>query len=109
MGDEALRLVAETVRGKLRRHDLLGRYGGDELALLFPETPLAGARQVSERIRRAVADLRLTHGEIPVPVTISAGLVARRADELLAAACQRADAALYKAKESGRNHVTAVA
>jgi diguanylate cyclase (GGDEF)-like protein/PAS domain S-box-containing protein len=108
MGDEALRQVGETVRGKLRRHDLLGRYGGDELALLFPETPLEGARQVSERIRRAVADLRLTHGEIPVPLTISAGLVARRPDELLATACQRADAALYAAKDSGRNRIISV-
>ena len=49
--------MAETVRGELRRHDLLGRYGGDELALLFPETPLEGARQVTERIRRAVAEI----------------------------------------------------
>ena len=63
MGDEALRLVAETVRGKLRRHDLLGRYGGDELALLFPETPLEGARQVSDRIRRAVAEIQLSPGQ----------------------------------------------
>jgi diguanylate cyclase (GGDEF)-like protein/PAS domain S-box-containing protein len=109
MGDEALRLVAERVRGELRRHDLLGRYGGDELALLFPETPLEGARQVSDRIRRAVADIRLTHGEIPVTLTISAGLVARRPDELLIAACQRADAALYAAKDSGRDRVVGVA
>jgi diguanylate cyclase (GGDEF)-like protein/PAS domain S-box-containing protein len=108
VGDEALRLVAETVRGKLRRHDLLGRYGGDELALLFPETALDGARQVSERIRRAVAHIRLKHGEIPVALTISAGLVVRRPDELLTAACQRADAALYQAKDSGRDCVVAV-
>ena len=105
MGDEALRLVAETVRGKLRRHDLLGRYGGDELALLFPETPLEGARQVSDRIRRAVADIRLTHETAPVKLTISAGVVSRRADELLTAACERADAALYEAKDSGRDCV----
>src|SRR5471032_3162714 len=102
-GDEALRLVADTVRGKLRRHDLLGRYGGDELALLFPETPIEGARQVSDRIRRAVADIRLTHGDLEVKLTISGGLVARRDDELLVAACQRADAALYEAKDSGRD------
>ena len=109
MGDEALRLVAETVRSKLRRHDLLGRYGGDELALLFPETPLEGAQQVSDRIRRAVAGIRLTHGELEVKLTISGGLVARRDDELLVAACQRADAALYAAKDSGRDCVVGVA
>ena len=105
MGDEALRLVAETVRGKLRRHDLLGRYGGDELALLFPETPLDGARQVSDRIRQAVSEIQLTHGGEPVKLTISAGLVARRQDEILTAACGRADAALYQAKDSGRDRV----
>jgi diguanylate cyclase (GGDEF)-like protein/PAS domain S-box-containing protein len=109
VGDEALRLVAETVRGKLRRHDLLGRYGGDELALLFPETALEGARQVSDRIRRAVADIQLTHGGIAVRLTISAGLVSRRTDELLTAACRRADAALYEAKDSGRDCVVGVA
>jgi diguanylate cyclase (GGDEF)-like protein/PAS domain S-box-containing protein len=105
MGDEALRLVAETVRAKLRGHDLLGRYGGDELALLFPETSLEGAKQVSDRIRRAVAELRLMQGDVPVPLTISAGLVERRADEELTAACGRADAALYEAKDSGRDCV----
>ena len=108
IGDEALRAVAETVRGKLRRHDLLGRYGGDELALLFPETPLEGARQVSDRIRRAVAGIELAHGEITVKLTISAGLVARRGDEGLAVACQRADAALYEAKDAGRDCVVGI-
>jgi diguanylate cyclase (GGDEF)-like protein/PAS domain S-box-containing protein len=104
-GDEALRLVAETVRGKLRRHDLLGRYGGDELSLLFPETALEGAQQVSDRIRRAAAEITLMHGEIPVKLTISAGLVERRPDETLTVACQRADAALYEAKDAGRDCV----
>jgi diguanylate cyclase (GGDEF)-like protein/PAS domain S-box-containing protein len=108
-GDAALRAVAETVRGRLRRHDLLGRYGGDELALLFPETPMEGARRVSDRIRRAVAGIRLTHGTLPVTITISAGLVARRTDEELSTACQRADAALYQAKDSGRDRVVGVA
>lgn len=105
IGDEALRLVVDTVRGELRRHDLIGRYGGDELALLFPETPLEGAKHVSHRMRRAVAELRLTHRGEPVPLTISVGIVARRADETLTMACGRADAALYQAKDSGRDRV----
>jgi diguanylate cyclase (GGDEF)-like protein/PAS domain S-box-containing protein len=104
-GDQALRLVADAVRGELRRHDLLGRYGGDELALLFPETPLEGARQVTDRIRRAVAEIRLTYGDELVKLTISAGLVVLRVDEALTAACQRADEALYQAKGAGRDCV----
>jgi diguanylate cyclase (GGDEF)-like protein/PAS domain S-box-containing protein len=108
-GDEALRLVAATVRVGLRRHDLLGRYGGDELALLFPETPLEGAKQVSDRIRRAVAEISLVRGELPVRLTISAGIVERRPDESLEAACQRADTALYDAKDAGRDCVVGFA
>ena len=105
MGDEALRMVAETVREKLRRQDLLGRYGGDELALLFPETMLDGARQVSDRIRLAVSQLELTHRGDTVKLTISGGVVAGRQDEVLSVACDRADAALYQAKDSGRDRV----
>jgi diguanylate cyclase (GGDEF)-like protein/PAS domain S-box-containing protein len=109
IGDEALSLVSETVRSKLRRHDLLGRYGGDELALLFPETPLEGAQQVSDRIRRAVGEIELLHGDKPVRLTISAGLVERRLDETLTSACQRADKALYEAKGAGRDCVIGTA
>jgi diguanylate cyclase (GGDEF)-like protein/PAS domain S-box-containing protein len=105
IGDEGLRLVAEAARGELRRHDLLGRYGGDELALLFPETALEGARQVTDRIRKAVARLQLTHEGACVRMTISAGLVERRTDETLTVACQRADKALYEAKNAGRDCV----
>jgi diguanylate cyclase (GGDEF)-like protein/PAS domain S-box-containing protein len=108
MGDEALRMVAETVRGKLRRQDLLGRYGGDELALLFPETVLDGAKQVSDRIRLAVSQLELTHRGETVKLTISGGVVAGRQDEVLSVACDRADAALYQAKDSGRDRVVHV-
>ncbi|MBZ5557555.1 MAG: diguanylate cyclase [Acidobacteriia bacterium] len=108
VGDEALRLVAETVRDKLRRHDLLGRYGGEEFALLLPETPLAGATLVVERIRQAVAALAFEHQRSLVTLTISAGVVFRRAEEPLAAALERADAALYAAKDQGRNRVCAV-
>ena len=108
VGDEALRLVAETVRDKLRRHDLLGRYGGEEFALLLPETPLAGATLVVERIRQAVAALAFEHQRSLVTLTISAGVVFRRAEEPLATALERADAALYAAKDQGRNRVCAV-
>ena len=108
VGDDALRLVADTVRGKLRRHDLLGRYGGEEFALLLPETSLDGARLVVDRIRQAVAALAFTHHGDPVPLTISAGVVFRLPDEPLATALERADAALYLAKDQGRNRVCAV-
>ncbi|MBI3399891.1 MAG: diguanylate cyclase [Acidobacteria bacterium] len=109
VGDEALRLVAETVREKLRRHDLLGRYGGEEFALLLPETSLEGATLVVERIRQAVAALEFAHQGSVIDLTISAGVVFRRPDEPLASALERADAALYAAKDQGRNRVCAIA
>ena len=76
---------------------------------LFPETGLEGARQVTDRIRRAVADIQLRHDGTPVRMTISAGLVSRRMEETLTTACQRADKALYEAKSAGRDRVIGVA
>jgi diguanylate cyclase (GGDEF)-like protein/PAS domain S-box-containing protein len=108
VGDAALRLVADTVLDKLRRHDLLGRYGGEEFALLLPETSLEGATLVVDRIRQAVAGLEFAHQQAVVPLTISAGVVFRKPDEPLEAALERADAALSVAKDQGRNRVHAV-
>ena len=68
---------------------------------------LEGAHHVTDRIRRAVAEIELVHGGTPVRLTISAGVVQRRVDEALATACYRADRALYEAKDGGRDRVVA--
>lgn len=103
-GDEVLRAVAGAVRGAVRSFDIPARYGGEELAVVLPETDEDGAIAVAERIRQAVG--RLAVG--PRPVTISIGVAAAPEDgaspaELVAAA----DRALYVSKETGRNRVTA--
>lgn len=110
VGDDCLRRVGQAVSGaRQRAADLAARYGGEELAVLLPCTDLAGAVAVAERMRQAVAGLRITHaGNAPGMVTISAGVAAfaptmegPTPQQLLEAA----DAALYAAKAGGRDRV----
>ena len=107
LGDDALVAVARTVREQVRRQDAVGRYGGEEFAVLLPETELEAARQVIERVRAQVHALALTSAGTPVPLAVSGGVVQRRRGEPLNAALNRADEALYAAKRGGRNRVVA--
>lgn len=108
-GDECLRQVATILREALHRPaDTLVRYGGEEFIVLLPESNLAAAQEIAERLRQAVQARKLVHLYSPIAseVTISLGVAAMNAHEgefgdLLAAA----DAALYQAKEKGRNRV----
>lgn len=108
VGDEVLKQVGAALQGEIRTVDLCARYGGEEMALLLPQTDLAGACQLAERLRRAVVDRPAEVGGRSIPVTISLGVSsypdgARDRDELFAAA----DRALYGAKRAGRNKVVA--
>ncbi len=105
VGDEAIRLVARAIRGTIRRQDEIGRYGGEELMIVCPETELDEAAIVIERARAATSDLTLMHEGERVPLTLSAGVVARGKGEPLREVVRRADAALYQAKTEGRNRV----
>lgn len=109
-GDECLKRVGVTFRDALRYpSDLACRYGGEEFAVLLPETGASDALLVAERLRRHVESLAIPHPSSPVGpvVTVSVGVATRPAEgdagpnELIAAA----DAALYRAKEAGRNRV----
>jgi diguanylate cyclase (GGDEF)-like protein len=109
VGDQMIRRVADAIRGALREYDVPARFGGDEFAILMPETTLFEAISVAERIRRAVEaiELRVTDGSsVVASVSIGAALFpadGRTASELLAAA----DRAVYQAKALGRNRVCA--
>lgn len=105
IGDQALRAVADAARGSLRTVDLLGRYGGEELMVVLPETAVEPAAVALERIRSSVAGLRITAAGDPVRLTVSGGLVQVRTGESLEAALKRADLALYEAKRGGRDRV----
>ncbi|HKA44261.1 MAG TPA: diguanylate cyclase [Burkholderiales bacterium] len=105
-GDEALRHLVRIIRQQLRNQDELGRMGGEEFAVLLPETGQASAAAAAERIRRAVETTPAQYENAQIPMTVSFGVAcwkssAESADALL----RRADTALYAAKSAGRNRV----
>ena len=102
-GDRVLVAVAETLREFLRPTDLVARFGGDEFAVLLPDLKLNQARQTAERIRQQVAGL--SPPSLQTAITISIGIASTTENDDVAALVQRADAAMYDAKESGRNRV----
>ncbi|SFG11108.1 response regulator receiver modulated diguanylate cyclase [Duganella sp. CF458] len=109
-GDRTLRAVARVARNAMRRPcDVAARYGGEELAILMPETDAAQALYVAEGIREAVAQLLIPHEQsIAAPVvTVSIGgaTLPLGGGETSAVLFEAADAALYRAKEAGRNRV----
>ncbi|HEU0186612.1 MAG TPA: DUF484 family protein [Gallionellaceae bacterium] len=114
-GDEVLRNVARLIRLQLRSNDVIARYGGEEFVALLPQTALKQASEIAERIRSSVAaqPIQPLTGE-SLPVTISIGVsllhVASSDDDQILAEklLKDADAALYQAKEGGRNRVVSV-
>ncbi len=106
VGDRVLKEVAQRLSKSVREQDLIGRYGGEEFLLIFPETSLDVAQQVAERIRIHVASTPIHIPEHTVPITISIGLTHYAAGDSLESLLHRADQAMYAAKEAGRNCVT---
>jgi diguanylate cyclase (GGDEF)-like protein len=111
VGDQVLKEIARTLSSLLRDYDLAGRFGGEEFALLLPQTRAVDAMRIAERIRSNIAGLSIiapgSAGGERVQVTVSIGVAAldsgteRKFGQLMAAA----DAALYRAKACGRNQV----
>jgi diguanylate cyclase (GGDEF)-like protein len=106
-GDEVLRKVAVLMAGRLRGHDVLGRYGGEEFCVIAPDTDAEGALALAESLRRVIAATPLAAERGAVPVTVSIGVAhcpantMRELKDLLA----EADAMLYTAKQTGRDRV----
>ena len=110
-GDVVLKAVADTLRGQVRDYDVVGRFGGEEFAILLPGTAEAGALTVGERIRGAIADMTVTvpldgmHAEVD-GLTVSIGIAVHpAAGDTLEKLLLAADTALYRAKSAGRNRV----
>ena len=104
VGDEAIKAIAEACLQGKRKSDIVGRVGGEEFAVLLPETSLTRARVVAERIRKTIANQSLQAHEAQFSITASIGIAEASvsmsgAGSLLAAA----DQALYQAKAKGRN------
>jgi len=104
-GDEVLREISERCRKTLRANDILGRYGGEEFVVVFPETNLEEAGAVAERLRAAVAENPIKIGDNALGVTVSIGLAAYAPGQDIDKLFQKADSALYTAKQDGRNLV----
>jgi len=105
-GDEVLRNVAASMQASIRQPDILGRYGGEEFALIMPDTDTEAAMRVAERIRAEVQTRGVQWQDQRLSITISGGIASyglhgQSGDALIAAA----DAALYAAKRTGRNRV----
>ncbi|MFQ1651787.1 diguanylate cyclase [Aeromonas veronii] len=106
LGDSALMHLGKVMQSVLRSEDVLARIGGDEFAILLPNTTLSAAVSLAERLR-----LQVMHSPLPLPdgdklvITISAGLVENGEGELMESLYARADQMLYQAKQSGRNCV----
>lgn len=106
VGDQVLQTVAQRLQQELREVDLLGRYGGEEFTILLPETDFVGVHRVAERLCQRVGQTPIDTEREPVSITISLGVVGM--DESctsLDVLIDRADQALYTAKQGGGNRV----
>lgn len=106
-GDQVLRVVAYECRSLLRTLDIIGRYGGEEVIMALPETDEENARQVAERLRQHLAQTVISTDSHEVRISVSLGVATANdvAELTLEALINRADQALYGAKQSGRNRV----
>jgi diguanylate cyclase (GGDEF)-like protein len=109
-GDRVLRAIANVIKAQMRGVDTAARYGGEEMAVILPRTEMVGAYNLAERIREAIAELRITTDDDPpraLSVTASLGIAAfpeskaQTGEDLV----RRADRALYRAKKTGKNRV----
>ncbi len=105
VGDQVLRQVAQVLTSALRDRDHLGRVGGEEFVAVLPGAAMGDAQQVAERMRRAIEATVLAVPGEPLRYTVSIGVACARTDETTGELLARADAALYRAKNHGRNAV----
>ena len=105
-GDAVLIKVADLVRDSLRESDVAGRYGGEEFGIILPDTSGPGAMVVAERLRQSVESTLVSFEKLQIAMSISIGVAEfsatfSNAEDMIA----KADEALYKAKQAGRNRV----
>ncbi len=109
LGDKVLAAIANTLKIKVQGQDIVGRLGGEEFAILLPNTNLDGAFAVAEHIRQAIerGKIRRLDSNADIEgITISIGIASRKKNEKLESLIERADKALYTSKKEGRNRIT---
>ncbi|MDG5814162.1 diguanylate cyclase [Chitinispirillales bacterium ANBcel5] len=112
IGDLVLKAVSKVVKDTLRVEDIPCRYGGDEMVVILPETKLLEGKQAAERIKKAMTKLKIdeciqTEEHRDIKITLSIGVTQLKTDESIKEFLNRADSALYCAKENGRDQVVA--
>ncbi|MBX2797152.1 MAG: diguanylate cyclase [Myxococcales bacterium] len=109
-GDEVLREVVQRSKSAVRDSDILARLAGDEFVLLLPATPIEEALRVADRVRHAIVFTPVSiDTDVHVPVTVSVGVATRHeGDEEVSDLLERADRAMYRSKNDGRNRITSL-
>lgn len=103
VGDAVLRSVAQQLARRIRSTDFVARYGGEEFAMLLPGADLQAALNLADRLRLNIAESGFDNDGVRIPVTISCGLSSFESGDSPQAVFDRADRALYRAKQAGRN------
>jgi diguanylate cyclase len=104
-GDKVLVVVAETLAAGIRGTDFVARYGGEEFVMLLPGMMIEDGQRIANQLREAIARVGFHFRGAPVSVTISCGITQLRDGDSASEAFDRADKAMYQAKEGGRNRV----
>jgi diguanylate cyclase (GGDEF)-like protein len=104
-GDTALVSVAGLMKETLRSTDIVFRYGGEEFVILLNDTDIDGANIISERIRQQIEKHTIAYGMDMIKLTVSLGISSLRGNDTPDSLVSRADAAMYQAKNNGRNRV----
>ncbi|WP_295476593.1 diguanylate cyclase [uncultured Pseudomonas sp.] len=105
MGDRVIKSLSLFLKQRLRKNDLIGRYGGEEFAIVMPDTELVNAHKVLEEIRQRFSEIRYPADPVSLACTFSAGLVTLGTQDDSQTLAAQADGALYRAKKAGRNQV----
>jgi diguanylate cyclase (GGDEF)-like protein len=105
MGDEVLKRVVKSITASIRQTDMCFRYGGEEFLIMLANADTKGAHRIAERIRSSIEESIFTHAKGSLSITSSIGSATLYPQDTMHSICERADNALYKAKNSGRNRV----
>lgn len=108
VGDEVLIRIADTVLENTRETDICARIGGEEFAILLPETDEAEALGVARKVHSAIQDLQIDVGDLILSVTVSMGIITKSSDFNMQDMMEETDKALYSAKNNGRNMICIV-
>jgi diguanylate cyclase (GGDEF)-like protein len=108
MGDRVLSQFAELLKGRLRRTDVLGRFGGEEFGVIFTNIPLDKALIACEDLRKTVAAHRFGNDEVSIDLTVSVGVAMLQGEMKMEELIDTADKAMYLSKDAGRNKASSI-